>query len=178
MDEYVFVLGSETAPRLRSLLEDLPPGEGLKAGRMGADLIGNRSDYGPFRDRRVPFLFFSTGQHPDYHRPSDLPERVDYEKLRRVAVWISRLTWRVANDDEAPAWEDGGKPDLEEARTAMVLMERVLDRPRALPLSAGQQKVVAGVLERLRGIVERGAVTREERSWLVWTSRLLLATVF
>src|SRR5262245_48725211 len=81
MTEYVFVLGSERSARMRKLIEDVKPPDGLKIGRLGADLIGTRSDYGPFRDRSVPFLFFSTGQHPDYHRSTDMPERIEYEKL-------------------------------------------------------------------------------------------------
>jgi hypothetical protein len=179
MDEYVFALGSETSPQLRRLLEEVPRPEGLKVGRLGADLVGTRSDYGPFRDRRVPFLFFSTGQHPDYHRPTDLPDRIDYEKLWRISVWISDLTWRLANDEDAPVWD--GKallPDLEEARTVQTLVTRVLERPKAYPLSIAQRQVVRGAQEKLAGILERGAVTSGERTWLVWTARLLLVTVF
>src|SRR2546423_747937 len=102
MDEYVFALGSENSARLRRLLEEVEPADGLKVGRLGADLVGTRSDYGPFRDRRVPFLFFSTGQHPDYHRPTDLPERIDYAKLRDISLWIADLTRRLADDAVAP----------------------------------------------------------------------------
>ena len=29
----------------------------------------DRSDYGPFRARKVPYLFFSTGENPLYHTP-------------------------------------------------------------------------------------------------------------
>lgn len=178
MDEYVFVLGSESSPRLRWLLEDVKPANGLKVGRLGADLIGTRSDYGPFRDRRIPFLFFSTGQHADYHKPTDRPERVDYEKLQRISLLMSDLTWRLANDIENPNWEQADKPDLEEARTALALIDRVLEKPKTLPLNEAQASVVRGIRDRLRSIVDHGAVTPEERSWLVWTSRLLLATIF
>ena len=87
-------------PRGGESMYALPTPEGLKVGRLGADIIGTRSDYGPFRDRRVPFLFFSTGQHPDYHSPRDLPDRLDYEKLRRISVWIAALTDRLVNDDD------------------------------------------------------------------------------
>jgi hypothetical protein len=178
MDEYVFALGSETSPQLRRLLEEVPPGNGLKVGRLGTDLIGTRSDYGPFRDRRVPYLFFSTGQHPDYHRPTDLPERLNYVKLRRISLWISALAWRLANDAEAPVWEENGKPDLEEARVALELMKRVLDKPKIFPLTDKQRPMVVDIRDRLQGMVQRGQVTREERTWLVWTARLLMATVF
>jgi Zn-dependent M28 family amino/carboxypeptidase len=179
MDEYVFALGSETAPQLRELIETVKPPEGLKVGRLGADIIGTRSDYGPFRDRRVPFLFFSTGQHPDYHSPRDLPDRLDYEKLRRISVWIAALTERLANDDAGPVWDTNPpRADLEEVRTVQRLVTRVLDRPRDYPLNRAQREILRGVQERLAGIVERGTVTAGERTWLVWSARLLLATVF
>jgi hypothetical protein len=179
MDEYVFALGSETAPRLRKLLEEVRPPIGLKIGRLGADLVGTRSDYGPFRDRRVPFLFFSTGQHPDYHRPTDLPERIDYEKLRKICLWISDLTWRLANDDEGPVWEAKGLPaDLDEVRTVLTLVGRVLARPKQYPLDDKQREMVRGVQQRLKGILQRGTVTGDERTWLVWSARFLLVTVF
>jgi hypothetical protein len=179
MDEYVFVLGSERSKRLRRLLEEVKPPPGLTAGRLGADLIGTRSDYGPFRDREVPFLFFSTGQHLDYHRPTDLPERIDYEKLWRVSLWVRDLMRRLADDDESPAWEPKElPPDLDEIRTVRVLVRRVLDKPELYPLSAKKRELVEGVESRLTKIVDKGEVSTEDRSWLLWTARLLLATVF
>jgi hypothetical protein len=179
MDEYVFALGSERSPRLRRLLEEVKPPEGLKVGRLGADLVGTRSDYGPFRDRRVPFLFFSTGQHPDYHKPTDLPDRIDYAKLRRICLLISDLTGRLANDDEAPAWDEKGlPPDLDEVRVVYELVQRILAKPEQYPLSKSQHDLVGGVADRLGGILKRGQVTGDERDWLLWTARLLLTTVF
>jgi hypothetical protein len=178
MDEYVYVLGSETAPQLRKLIEEVKPGGGVKEARLGADLVGTRSDYGPFRDRRVPFLFFSTGQHPDYHKPTDLPNRVDYAKLRRISLWIAALTWRLANDAETPQWnEDPPRLDMEEARSVLALVSRALER-KGYPLTNGQRELLRGVRERLAGIDQRNAITPAERSWLVWQARLLLMTVF
>jgi hypothetical protein len=179
MDEYVFALGSEHSPQLRKLLEDVKPLPGLKIGRLGADLVGTRSDYGPFRDRRIPFLFFSAGQHPDYHAPTDLPERIDYEKLRRISLWISDLVNRLANDEESPVWDaKGAPPDLEEVRTVLVLVRRVLAQPARYPLTLKQRDLVGGVEKRLADMLDRGKVTSEERSWMVKTARLLLLTVF
>ena len=63
MDEYVFVLGSERSAQLRQARGEDRAARRARIGRLGADLVGTRSDYGPFRDRRVPFLFFS-------HRPA------------------------------------------------------------------------------------------------------------
>jgi hypothetical protein len=179
MDEYVFVLGSEHSAGLRKLVEEVKPPEGLRIGRLGADLIGTRSDYGPFRDRKVPFLFFSTGQHPDYHRATDLPERIDYEKLRRNCEYIRDLTRRLADDDESPRWQDKElPPDLDEMRTVMVLVRRVLGHPELYPLTEKKREMVQAVEKRLAGILERGRVLADDRTWLMWSARLLLATVF
>jgi hypothetical protein len=178
MDEYVFALGSERSARMRKLLEEAKPPAGLKVGRLGADLVGTRSDYGPFRDRQIPFLFFSTGQHPDYHKPTDLPEKIDYEKLRRISQLIADLTTRLA-DEEAPTWDDKGlPPDLDEVRTILVLVKRVLAKPELCPLTDKQRELVGGVEVRLGGMVKSGKVSSDDRNWLVWTARLLLATVF
>ena len=178
MDEYVFVMGSERSAKMRQLVEGVKPPKGLKAGRLGADIVGTRSDYGPFRDRSVPFLFFSTGQHRDYHQTSDRPEKLDYAKLERISRWIADLTWRLATDDDAPTWQEKPGTDLDEVRTILVLVKRVMGRPDRYPLSARQRDLMGGVAKRLGDILDRGKVTSAERTWLVWTSRLLLATVF
>ncbi|HEY7423927.1 MAG TPA: M20/M25/M40 family metallo-hydrolase [Gemmataceae bacterium] len=179
MDEYVFVLGSEHSTRLRRLVETVAPPQGLKVGRLGADLVGTRSDYGPFRDRDVPFLFFSTGQHPDYHSPRDLPERIDYEKLRRGSVYIRDLTRRLADDDEAPSWNDKPlPPDLDEIRTVAVLVGRVLKRQDLYPLPEKKRELVQSVQQRLTKILDSGKVAATDRTWLLWNARLLLVTVF
>jgi Peptidase family M28 len=179
MDEYVFVLGSECSPGLRRLVAGVAPPRGLAVGRLGADVIGTRSDYGPFRDRKVPFLFLSTGQHPDYHQPTDTPDRVDYRKLQRVSVWVRDLVRRLADEEEAPAWapQDLGH-DLEEMRTVAVLVRRVLGRPDLYPLSEKDRALVEGVERRLAAILRRGEVNGLDRVWLVLTARLLMETVF
>ncbi len=179
MDEYVFVLGSESAKRLRHLITRVAPEKGLKIGRMGADIIGTRSDYGPFRDKKIPFLFFSTGQHSDYHQPTDLPDRIDYHRLRKISAWIGKLTFRLANDKEVPVWDK--KPDLkdmEEVKTIHTLLKRALDNPKLFPLTKARRKHVKGIEANLAGIIKRGKITTAERTQLVWTSRLLLITVF
>lgn len=35
------------------------------------------SDNASFYARRIPVLFFHTGGHPDYHRPTDTPDKID-----------------------------------------------------------------------------------------------------
>jgi hypothetical protein len=178
LDDAVFVLGSETADVLRTIVTELKPESGLTVGRLGADIIGTRSDYGPFRDRAVPFLFFTTGTHRDYHRPTDRPEKIDYEKLARISRWIAQITQRLADAPVAPVWAPRSDHDLDEARTVFRMLDRLLERPDDFPLSNDKRSTVTKARDRLKEIIERGQVTAEERAWLVKTARYLMVSVF
>ena len=65
-----------------------------------------RSDQWPFLQRGVPSLFFHTGLHPDYHRETDTPDRINYEKMERIARLVHRMSWELANADERPALDE------------------------------------------------------------------------
>lgn len=177
MDEYVFALGGETAAHFRKVLDEVAPAKGVKVGRVGADLIGTRSDYGPFRDLKVPFLFFSTGPHPDYHKPTDTPDKIDYARLEKISRWIAAVTWRLASDDAAAVWEGKPAPSLAEATVIRELLTRILNHPDA-GLTKGQRELLTSVNKRLTGIVDRGKVTEEERQWLVQIARVLMGSLF
>ena len=83
-----------TAPWIDQAARDQP----LKVGLLGSDvLVLNRSDYGPFRTRHVPFLFFSTGENPRYHSPDDTPETLDYPKLTAISRVIHRVAATAAD---------------------------------------------------------------------------------
>jgi hypothetical protein len=178
MDEFVYVIGSETSPALRQLVTDVQPEYGLKSARLGADLVGTRSDYGPFRDRRVPFLFFSTGTHRDYHKPTDLPARLDYAKLTKVSRYVERLARRLADADDAAEWRPITTPDLDEVTSVRDIFARVLERPAVVPLTDEQRRQCVAARDKLAAMADRKAVTPEERAWLVATARWALLNVF
>lgn len=46
---------------------------------------GYWSDHGPFYERHVPFMGWAAGGHPDYHKPTDTPDKIDPEKIQRIA---------------------------------------------------------------------------------------------
>ena len=63
-----------------------------------------RSDHFNFARKGVPILFFFSGTHADYHRPSDSPDKIDAEKESRVARLIFYLGLDIANGAERPKW--------------------------------------------------------------------------
>lgn len=174
----VFVLGSEHASELKRVLDRVGQPQGLEVARLGVDLIGTRSDYGPFRDRQVPFLFFSTGEHPDYHTPRDVPEKIDFEKVARVSGLVLRITRTVANTDSAPVWTDDTSGDLDEVRALERITRLLLDAEKQRPLSDLQRYLVTNVRTRARQILDKGEITGSDRTWLIRMSQVLLFSVF
>ena len=76
--------------------------DGLEVTRLGAYLLEPlpglaRSDYAPFRDREVPFVFFSTGTPWYYHTEHDDPGVINWAKLLRVARFARQVVAAVAS---------------------------------------------------------------------------------
>jgi hypothetical protein len=70
----------------------------------GLKLVPSESGVGPsdhtsFYLQDLPVLHFFTGQHADYHKPSDDADKINYEGLVQVVRYISRLITRL---DETP----------------------------------------------------------------------------
>ena len=174
----VFCLGSEHAPQLRTVLDRVGSPRGLEVARMGVDLIGTRSDYGPFRDRKVPFLFFSTGEHPDYHSPRDTPERVDYPKLARVSNLVLAVLTEVADGRADPVWTDTVVLGLDEPRALYRITSLLMEEERLKELTDLQKLLVSTTRNKCRQILDAGKITADDRKWLVRASGLLLFSVF
>ena len=63
------------------------------------------SDHWPFQHLGVPYIFFYTGEHPDYHAVGDEPARTDADKACRVARLAFYTVEAIANDRTPPAWD-------------------------------------------------------------------------
>lgn len=180
----IFVLGSEHATGLKQVVDQARGTGDLKVAHLGIDLVGTRSDYGPFWNEKIPFLFFSGGEHPDYHQPTDTADRIDYRRVAAVSQLIQDVCRRVADAGAAPEWTDKPVHDLDEVRTLHRITELVLasdDAARAAghpKLGTFQRFSVSNVHTRTAQILERGEIRAEERPWLIRSSQLLLLTVF
>jgi len=63
-----------------------------------------RSDHFNFARKGVPILFFTTGLHPDYHRPTDSVDKIDAEQEARILRLVFYLGLDVANATARPTW--------------------------------------------------------------------------
>ena len=180
----VFVMGAEHATGLHDLVEAVPVPKGLETAYLGADLVGSRSDYAPFRDQQVPFLFFSGGEHPDYHQPTDTADRIDHDRVARVSDVVLGVMRKAITSDPLPAWTDDPQHGLEEIHvlkriTTTLLAEDDAARNKgAARLTAVQRLLVANVHARVQQVLDRGTVDPAERPTLIRFAQALLLTVF
>ena len=56
-----------------------------------------RSDHYNYARKGIPIIFFFDGVHEDYHRPGDEPQKIDYDKMEKVARTIYMTLWAVAS---------------------------------------------------------------------------------
>ena len=68
-----------------------------------------RSDHFNFAQRGVPILFFTTGLHADYHRPTDSVDKIDGDQEARILRLVFWLGLDVANASAPPAWNPAAR---------------------------------------------------------------------
>jgi Zn-dependent M28 family amino/carboxypeptidase len=73
-----------------------------------------RSDHFNFARRGVPILFFFTGVHEDYHRPTDELSRINADKAARITKLLFYLGLEVANAPERPQWDPDSYAEIVE----------------------------------------------------------------
>ncbi len=61
-----------------------------------------RSDHFNYAQKGVPIIFFFDGVHEDYHRPSDSPDKIDYQKMEKVTRTIYVTMQELANTTSRP----------------------------------------------------------------------------
>jgi hypothetical protein len=93
-DRPLGVGGVATGGGLKTVVDDA--GRQLGVPLADREAPGSGSDHAPFYGAGVPVLFFHTGSHPDYHRPTDTAEKIDADGLARVAAVAARVIEDVA----------------------------------------------------------------------------------
>lgn len=107
--DYVYLIGGEIiSSELDSMVvEANNKSVGMTLDRRYNDLTDRnqfyrRSDHWNFGRLSVPFVFFFTGVHADYHRPSDTVDKIDFEKYTRIVRLIYTSSIEVLNYDGRP----------------------------------------------------------------------------
>jgi len=59
-----------------------------------------RSDHYNFARNRIPILFYFTGTHEDYHRPSDTIEKIRFDNMVKISRLVFYTAWEIADRKE------------------------------------------------------------------------------
>jgi len=101
-DGKVYVGGVGTGSNLRKLMEEAGADlDGLRIDFSDATGYGS-SDHTSFTSKQVPVLFFFSGLHSDYHKPSDTWEKINAAGAAKVLRLVARSASALADGGERP----------------------------------------------------------------------------
>ncbi len=105
------VYGTNSTPGLDAIVDALGKAEGFaikKAGGLGlGDRFSLASDHASFFLKGIPYLFFFTGVHRDYHRPTDDTDFINAAGMARVADFGEVLLLDVLHRPNRPEFVKG-----------------------------------------------------------------------
>lgn len=62
------------------------------------------SDHSSFYSKQIPVLFFWTGNHDDYHKPSDTADKINYEGEARIISFVERIVRDIDKSAKRPTY--------------------------------------------------------------------------
>lgn len=101
----VNVIGTTRSADMKTAVQQANSGIGLELKLRYDNNLSNlmrRSDHWPFLQHGIPAVWFHTGLHPDYHTVYDRPEKINYEKMEKVARLVYQTSWDLAQQAGRP----------------------------------------------------------------------------
>jgi hypothetical protein len=100
-DQKIYIGGAATGTQFRSILDPLIRKHNFQADFSGADGYGS-SDHTSFTTRQVPVLFFFTGLHSDYHRPSDTWDKINATGAAGLLDMVAEAARQLLDSPDRP----------------------------------------------------------------------------
>jgi hypothetical protein len=96
VDSTLAIYGTGTSPIFKQV---------INAHNKGFKIVENESGVGPsdhtsFYLTDIPVLHFFTGQHEDYHKPSDDSDKLNYEGMTMISEYIFEIIKDLDNDEK------------------------------------------------------------------------------
>lgn len=163
----LFLMGAEHSPDMEKLVDTLGSPEGGQRIRLGIDFQPGYSDYVHFAERKVPYLFVTSGACADYHRPGDTRDKIDWAHLELRTKWSLQLCEALARRAATPlTWAPRTEPRVEEIQdlvAALTAFEPRLDQVEGLP--PGARNLFKAYTRMLKKSLEDGVISEGERKY-------------
>lgn len=154
-DNEVTVYGTGTATGLDALVDTTNEEFNFKIEKQPGGY--GPSDHDSFYRGGIPVLFFFTGLHNDYHRPTDDFDKINYEDMTRITEMVGKIAVKLATQPERPEYvETNGRARITRQRTAYLGIQVAADEVRVTEVVEGGPAEKAGlkvddVIESLQG---------------------------
>jgi len=101
-DQKVYIGGVGTGSTLKAVVDEAQANSGFKIEYSPGGY--SSSDHTSFVAKKIPVLFFFSGLHSDYHKPSDTWEKIDPESAARLLGVVGKTGEELADADERPSF--------------------------------------------------------------------------
>jgi hypothetical protein len=96
--ERLYVGGVGTSPELKPLVQSLDPQQ--NPGLIFTDTGYGSSDHTSFNAKKIPVLFFFSGLHTDYHKPSDTADKINAGGAMEILALVYGVMDRLSAEPE------------------------------------------------------------------------------
>jgi len=70
-----------------------------------------RSDHFNYAQKGVPIIFYTDGDHEDYHKVTDHVDKIDFENMLKITRTIYAMAWELGNGLKRPAVDKKLSPE-------------------------------------------------------------------
>jgi len=102
-DDKVYIGGVGTGSTLKSVLEQAQKDAPFKIEYSAGGY--SSSDHTSFVTKKIPVLFFFSGLHSDYHKPSDTADKINAPSAARLLDLVGSVAVQLASAADAPAFQ-------------------------------------------------------------------------
>lgn len=102
-DGRVFVGGTGTGTTLKTLIDRAKAHSKLQLDLSEQGGYGS-SDHMSFNIKQVPVLFFFSGLHADYHKPSDTWEKIEHTQAAELLNLVAGVSTKLIEDGSRPQY--------------------------------------------------------------------------
>jgi hypothetical protein len=107
-DDKVYIGGVGTGSTFKPILEQAQKEQAQKDSAFKIEYSAggySSSDHTSFVSKKIPVLFFFSGLHSDYHKPSDTWEKINAPSAARLLDMIANVTLQLASAAQPPAFQ-------------------------------------------------------------------------
>ena len=102
-DDKVYISGVGTGSSFKSVLEEAEKNTPFKVESSPGGY--SSSDHTSFVTKKIPVLFFFSGLHSDYHKPSDTWDKINGASAARLLDMVENVALQLANTEQPPTFQ-------------------------------------------------------------------------